>query len=100
MKAILLKLKFNLLIFLYFLLRAYGAELFSLLIGDPEIVLSHPQMENPDAVHAHKQYCICHQLRGKSRGKAIIDTLFSILLQYISSSKGALCTLLMYFITH
>lgn len=66
MKAILLKLLFNLLIFLYFLLRAYGAELFSLLIGDPEIVLGHPQMENPDAVHAHKQYCICHQLRGKS----------------------------------
>lgn len=72
MKAILLKLKFNLLIFLYFLLRAYGAELFSLLIGDPEIVLSHPQMENPDAVHAHKQYCICHQLRGKSEERRLL----------------------------
>lgn len=72
MKAIQLKLKFNLLIFLYFLLRAYGAELFSLLIGDPEIVLSHPQMENPDAVHAHKQYCICHQLRGKSEERRLL----------------------------
>ncbi len=56
----------NLLIFLYFLLGAYGAELFPLLIRDPEIVLTHPQMENPDAVHTHEQHCIRHELRETS----------------------------------
>lgn len=62
-----LELLFNLLVFLYFLLRANGTVLFSLLIRDPEIVLGHPPMENPDTVYAQKQHSVCHQLRKKPR---------------------------------
>lgn len=58
---------FNLLIFFDFLSGTDGAELFSLLIGLAEVVLRHPQMENPDAVHAHKQDCVCHQLKKKTK---------------------------------
>lgn len=63
---------FNLLIFFYFLLGAYGAELFSLLRGYPEILRRHPQMENPNAVHTHKQQCIRHQLRRKSEERGLL----------------------------
>lgn len=83
---------FHLLIFFYFLLGAYAAELFPLLIGDPEIVLGRPQMENPDAVHTHKEHRVGYELRereteGKVRGEEsaaeeINDTLFIILLYF------------------
>lgn len=57
----------NLLVFPGFLLGADGAELLSLQSRFPEIVLRHPQVENPDAVHAHKQHGIRHQLRSERR---------------------------------
>lgn len=60
---------FHLLIFSYFLPGADGAELFSLLIGLAAVVLSHPQMENPNAVHTHKQDSVCHQLKKEDERK-------------------------------
>lgn len=32
-------------------------------------MLGHPQVENPDTVHTHKQHCIRYQLRGKSEDR-------------------------------
>lgn len=61
---------FHLLVFLDFLLGADGAVLLPLLIGRPEIVLGHPAMENPNAVHTHKEHGVRHQLRGGCKSKA------------------------------
>lgn len=57
---------FNLLVFDHILLGAHGAELFSLLIGCPEVVLGHPQVKDPDAVGAHQQHGVGHQLKQRS----------------------------------
>lgn len=57
------KKRFNLLILPYFLLAAYGAELLSLLVGYPEVVLRRPQVVNPDDVGAHEEQRVGHQLR-------------------------------------
>lgn len=66
-----------LLIFLYFLLGSYDAELISLLVGLPEIVLGCPQVENPNAVHTHKQHCVRHQLRRKPEKRRLLIVLSS-----------------------
>lgn len=75
---------FHLLVFLYFLLRADGAVLLPLLIGSPEIVLGHPAMENPNAVHTHEQHDVRHQLRGRCKSKYL--ALFLILKTYLKPS--------------
>lgn len=59
--------KCNLLIVFDFLLRAYDAELLSLLIGLPEISLGHPHVKQSDAVHTNEQYGIRHQLGMKKQ---------------------------------
>lgn len=75
----------HLLIFLDLLPGADGAELFSLLIGLAQVVLSHPQMENPNAVDTHKQDGVCHQLtREKGRSSTFS---FGSLQQTISSQQ-------------
>lgn len=58
-----------LLVFPYFLLRAHGAVPFPLLVGGPEIVLGHPAVENPNAVDAHEQHSVGHQLTGRRKPK-------------------------------
>lgn len=68
---------FNLLVFLDFLPGAYDAELFPPLIGFPEVMLRLPQVENPDAVHAHEHQSIRHQLRGKRRSLIVSNTSIS-----------------------
>lgn len=63
----------DLLIFLYFLLGAYGAELLSLLIGYPEVFLSPVQVKNSHGVHARKQHSVRHQLREETvRGEGVV----------------------------
>lgn len=61
----------HLLVFLDFLLGADGAVLLPLLVGGPQIVLGHPAMENPNAVHTHEEHGVRHQLRGRRQSKHV-----------------------------
>lgn len=59
--------KVYLLIFFDLLPGADGAELFSFLIGFAKVILCHPQVENPNAVHTHEQESVRDQLKEKTQ---------------------------------